>query len=107
MPAIERGRIHGAPVRKKRGGVARAIHYIITTPGLSSRRSARVTVYRSACGIRQRLNRGKPREPNEVRARNRLQMLLGEQLAPDELERLRAEGAQMTEEDSCRIAVEQ
>lgn len=48
-----------------------------------------------------------PRQPNEARARDRLQVLLREELSPDELERLFAEGAMMTEEQSCRLALEE
>jgi predicted ATPase/DNA-binding winged helix-turn-helix (wHTH) protein len=47
-----------------------------------------------------------PREPNEARARKRVQTLLRDQLAPVELERLLAEGAHMSEDEACRIAVE-
>jgi tetratricopeptide (TPR) repeat protein len=47
-----------------------------------------------------------PREPNEARARGRLQNLLQENFPPDELESLQAEGARMTEDDACRMALE-
>ncbi len=47
------------------------------------------------------------RPPNEARARNRLQALLREALTPDELERLLAEGAKMSEEETCRLALEE
>jgi predicted ATPase/DNA-binding winged helix-turn-helix (wHTH) protein len=46
------------------------------------------------------------REPNEARARDRLHALLREKLAPGELERLLAEGARLSEEDACRLALE-
>lgn len=46
------------------------------------------------------------REPNEARARNRLQAVLQEKLAPKELERLLAEGATMTEDEAYRLALE-
>src|SRR5207342_3456499 len=46
------------------------------------------------------------RQPNEARARNRLHALLREKLCPDELARLLAEGAKMTEDDACRLALE-
>jgi predicted ATPase/DNA-binding winged helix-turn-helix (wHTH) protein len=46
------------------------------------------------------------RQPNEARARDRLEMLLREKLAPDDLERLLAEGAKMAEDDACRMALE-
>jgi predicted ATPase/DNA-binding winged helix-turn-helix (wHTH) protein len=47
------------------------------------------------------------RQPNEARARNRLQALLCEQLTPKELERLLAEGARMSEDEACRMALEE
>jgi predicted ATPase/DNA-binding winged helix-turn-helix (wHTH) protein len=47
------------------------------------------------------------RQPNEARAHARLQVLLREQLAPDQLERLLAEGAKMSEDEACRMALEQ
>ena len=46
------------------------------------------------------------RQPNEARARERLHALLREKLAADELERLLAEGANMSEDDACRLALE-
>ena len=64
--------------------------------------AARLLGYADACFAAKQ-----PREPNEARARDRLQMLLGEKLAPGEVVRLRSEGAQMTEEEACRIAVEE
>jgi predicted ATPase/DNA-binding winged helix-turn-helix (wHTH) protein len=48
-----------------------------------------------------------PRQPNEARARERLQTILREKLGPEELERLLAEGAQMTEDEACRLALEE
>jgi tetratricopeptide (TPR) repeat protein len=46
------------------------------------------------------------RQPNEARARDRLEALLREKLAPDELERLFAEGTALTEDEACRLALE-
>jgi tetratricopeptide (TPR) repeat protein len=47
-----------------------------------------------------------PRQSNEARARTRLLALLPEKLAAVELERLLAEGAKMSEEEACRLALE-
>ncbi len=47
------------------------------------------------------------RQPNEARAHARLQALLREKLHPDELERLLAEGAKMSENEACRLALEE
>jgi predicted ATPase/DNA-binding winged helix-turn-helix (wHTH) protein len=46
-------------------------------------------------------------EPNEARAHARLQALLREKLAPDQLERLLAEGTKLTEDEACRLALEE
>jgi len=50
--------------------------------------------------------KGQPRQPNEARARDRLQALLLEKLHPDELERMLGEGANMGEEEAVRLALE-
>lgn len=47
------------------------------------------------------------RQPNEARARERLQALLRKKLTADELERLLAEGAKMSEDEACRMALEE
>ena len=47
------------------------------------------------------------RAPNEARAHARLHALLREQLAPDELERLLAGGAKISEDEACRLALEE
>jgi hypothetical protein len=45
------------------------------------------------------------RQPNEAPARKSLEGLLHERLAPDELERLLAGGAQMSEDEAGRLAL--
>ena len=64
--------------------------------------AARVAGYADAT----RAAKGAQREPNEARARNRLQALLSEKLDPGELERLLFEGANMSEDDACAMALE-
>jgi len=49
---------------------------------------------------------GAARQPNEARARDRLNAILREKLPTDELERLLAEGAKMSDDDACRMALE-
>ena len=49
--------------------------------------------------------RGKVPQVNEASARARLERLLHEQLDAGERDRLMAEGATMTEEDACRLAL--
>ena len=46
------------------------------------------------------------RQPNEARARDRLQALLRDKISLDELERLLAEGTKMSEDEACRLALE-
>ena len=48
-----------------------------------------------------------PRQPNEARARERLQALLREKLDADKLERLLAEGAELSEDKACGVALDQ
>jgi len=50
--------------------------------------------------------KGSSREPNEARARDRIQSLLREAFAPDELERLFADGARLPEGEAFRMALE-
>jgi tetratricopeptide (TPR) repeat protein len=45
------------------------------------------------------------RQPNEARARGRLIQVLSENLRPDEFIRLLAQGATITEEEACRLAL--
>jgi len=45
------------------------------------------------------------REPNEARARTRLDHVLGDRLDANERAQRMAEGATMTEEDACRLAL--
>jgi len=50
--------------------------------------------------------RGSKRQPNEARARERVQVLLNARLAPDELERLLAQGATLSDDEALRRSVE-
>ncbi|MFO1304846.1 MAG: winged helix-turn-helix domain-containing protein [Burkholderiales bacterium] len=52
------------------------------------------------------LSRGTARQPNEARARARLQTLLRAELATDELEQLLADGAKMSEDEACRLVLD-
>ena len=45
------------------------------------------------------------REPNEARARERLGALLSDSFAPEELDRLYAEGAKIDQDMACRLAL--
>ena len=47
------------------------------------------------------------RQPNEARAHERLHALLREKLEPGELALLFAEGAKLSEDEACRLALEE
>ena len=51
----------------------------------------------------RKMSRGR----NEARAHARLQTLLGEKFAPHQLERLLAEGTRMSEDEVCRVALQE
>jgi hypothetical protein len=51
-------------------------------------------------------NRGASREPNEARASARLQALLQKEFAAVELQHLLDEGAELSESEACRLALE-
>ena len=48
---------------------------------------------------------GRVRQPNEMRARASLDAMLRVRLSADSLERLRADGALLSQEDACRLAL--
>jgi len=50
--------------------------------------------------------RKSPRQPNEARSRERLQGMLQKEFSRDELARLSAEGAALSEESACRLALD-
>jgi hypothetical protein len=64
--------------------------------------AARIAGYEDAMFAAKKTSR----QANEARARGRLQKLLQEQLAAQELDRLLADGAQLTDGEACRIAME-
>ena len=47
------------------------------------------------------------RQPNEARAHERLQSLLNQKLASEELLRLRTKGASMSEDQACQMALQE
>ena len=53
------------------------------------------------------LTKGAARETNEARARTRVHALLRERLDPAGLEHLLAKGAKLTEDEACRLALEE
>jgi tetratricopeptide (TPR) repeat protein len=64
--------------------------------------AARIAGYADAV----RAQKQAPREPTEARARARLQTWLEERIGPSELGRLFAAGAELGEDDVCRLALQ-
>jgi predicted ATPase/DNA-binding winged helix-turn-helix (wHTH) protein len=64
---------------------------------------ARIAGYADACFAGKETTR----QPNEARARDHLRGIFRDMVAPYDLERLFAEGAKMSEDDACRLALEE
>lgn len=65
--------------------------------------AARLAGYVDSAHVTKETSRG----PNEARACERLRALLHEKLVTDELQRLLAEGAKMSEDEACQLALEE
>jgi tetratricopeptide (TPR) repeat protein len=93
----------GLELRKTAGYAWGALDHLALRAALVGRcaDAARLTGYVDAAFSA----RGVVREPNEARARARLDRLLHEQLDATERAQLIAEGATLTEEDACRLAL--
>jgi predicted ATPase/DNA-binding winged helix-turn-helix (wHTH) protein len=93
----------GLELRKAVGDVSGALDHLALRAALVGRcaDAARVTGYIDAVFATKRI----VRQVNEARARGRLDGLLCDQLDARERARLMAEGAMMTEEDACRLAL--
>lgn len=99
--ALEAAR-EGVPMLAETGNAWRLTDHLALLAALAGRidAAARVAGFADASfGARQ------PRESNEARARERLGRLLGEKLAPAAREQLLAEGAALSEEEACRLAL--
>jgi len=95
----------GLPLRKEAGFSWGALDHLALRAALAGKltSAARVAGYAdSAFAAKQ-----SSRQPNEARARDRLQALLREKLTVDEIERLLAQGAQMSEDEACQLALEE
>jgi tetratricopeptide (TPR) repeat protein len=60
----------------------------------------------AGCADAIRMTRKTLREPEDARARDRLDALLRDRLEPDALQRLLVEGAKLGADDACRLALE-
>jgi predicted ATPase/DNA-binding winged helix-turn-helix (wHTH) protein len=94
----------GLPLRKEDGYSWGAFDHLALRAALAGNTAsaARLASYADAAYAAK----ATPRQANETRARDRLQTLLRETFTPDELERLLAEGATMSEEEAVRLALE-
>jgi tetratricopeptide (TPR) repeat protein len=94
----------GLPLRKEQGYAWGALDHLALRAALAGKfaNAACLAGYADAT----RAVKGAPREPNEARARDRVQALLREKLASGELECLLCEGANMSEDDACAMALE-
>ncbi|HEX9302513.1 MAG TPA: hypothetical protein VF959_09215, partial [Casimicrobiaceae bacterium] len=95
----------GLPMRKAAGHAWSAFDHLALRVALAGQTAsgARLAGYSDAAYAAK----ATPREANEARARDRLQALLRERLDESELERLLAEGATMSEDEACRLALEE
>jgi hypothetical protein len=93
----------GLELRKTAGYAWGALDHLALRAALVGRwaDAARLTGYVDAAFAA----RGVVREPNEARARARLDRLLREQLDATERAQLIVEGATLNEEDACRLAL--
>ena len=94
----------GLPLRQELGDAWGTMDHLALRAALAGKLAsgARLSAYADSAHAANETSR----QPNEARAHARLQALLREQLRPNELERLLAEGAKMSEDDACLLALE-
>lgn len=95
----------GLPLRKEQGYAWGALDHLALRAALAGRvtSAARIAGFADAASAAKQV----PRQANEARVRNRLQTLLSDELGSDELKRLIAEGATMSEDQACAMALEE
>jgi tetratricopeptide (TPR) repeat protein len=95
----------GLPLRKEAGYSFGAFDHLALRAALAGKMTsaAYLTGYADAAYAAK----ATARQANEARAHTRLRTLLRDRFAPDELERLLAEGAKLSEEEACRLALEE
>lgn len=93
----------GLPLLEEAGCAWTMLDHVALWAALTGKpeNAARIAGYEDATFAAKKTSR----QANEVRARDRLHLLLREQLAPEELGRLLAEGARFTEDEACRLAL--
>ncbi len=94
----------GLPLRRKTDFIGAMDHLALRTALAGNvATAARIAGYADGAGAAREVSR----QPNEARARNRLQALLCQSLSPGELEQLLTEGATLSEDEACRLALEE
>jgi predicted ATPase/DNA-binding winged helix-turn-helix (wHTH) protein len=95
----------GLPLVKEDGSAWIFVDHVALRAALAGKLShaARLAGYSDYTWAAQKATR----HPVEARSRDRLHALLHEKLAPDEIERLLAEGAKMSDDEACRLALEE
>jgi predicted ATPase/DNA-binding winged helix-turn-helix (wHTH) protein len=94
----------GLPMRKQAGQVGYAIDHLALRAAMAGNAVAAARLAGFADFMHAA--KGGTRQPIEARARERVHALLGETLGADQLNSLLAEGAHMSEDEACRIALE-
>ena len=110
---VERGELddalvaacEGLPMRQELGSAAWALDFLGLRLALIGKWADAARVAGHA-DDRLEIRQAAKRQPNEARARERLQAILHKKLARDDLEHLLGEGATMTEDQICRIALD-
>lgn len=110
---VERGEIgealaaaqEGLPLLKEAGMVSYPLDHLALRAALAGKLSnaARLAGFTD----KAHAERQRARAPNEARAQARLAVLLSERLAADHLESLLAEGASLSEDEACRLALQE
>ncbi len=96
----------GLPLLTQGGGLAwRFMDHLALRGALAGKFANAARLAGFADAIRTANEAG--REPNEARAHSRLHALLREKLPPHQLERLLADGANLSEDAACRLALEE
>ena len=109
---VERGELAEALTAAREGlPLRRATDFVGAMDHLALRAGLAATVATAAriAGYADRVCAEKKvsRQTNEARARDRLQALLSQMLPPDELKQLLTEGAALSEDEACRLALAQ
>ncbi|MET0918407.1 MAG: winged helix-turn-helix domain-containing protein [Burkholderiales bacterium] len=95
----------GLPLLQEAAYAWQALDHLALRAALADKpaNAARIAGYADS----MHLGKESTRQPNEARARARLQALLHEKFDAEELQRLLAEGANLTDDEACRVSLEE